>query len=377
MSSETETTNDSYELTPELEKILEDGVGSVYGDFKPEDFQDTSDDAIDYVDEDDIEDIVDDVTSEVTESDSVSKDDKSESKPSDDPLVKALSSRGVTEEHIQRARDLGLSDDEIKKAGSVKALTAIESVLTRQLHAAGKASKEAADATKAAAEAEKTATKTEAAADKAAKGEEAEPIKVKSGSFHRFDLDKMDKDDYEEESWKAFEAHNQVVDEIEALREEIAQLKQGVPKTNPQDEAKAYVDAFDSLADEIMPEVFGKRFDGGKDSPLAEQFIQRRVKLSETFHELADGYRNSKRELPPPDRLLKQAAMIAFGDEMDKAQSKTSQSDKLERIKKQAARRRPAGSSAGATRQRHLEPGSPEALASDPDIQRLYARASE
>lgn len=369
MSSETETTNDSYELTPELEKILEDGVGSVYGgDFKPEDFQDTSDEAVDYVDEEDFDDVVDDVLGKEEQSDS------SESEQAD-PLVKALSSRGVTQEHIQRARDLGLSDDEIKKAGSVKALTAIESVLTRQLHAAGKAAKEATDAAKAAADAEKTATKTEAAADKAAKGEEAEPIKVKSGSFHRFDLDKMDKEDYEEESWKAFEAHNQVVDEIEALRAEIAQIKQG--SSQPSNDVQAWIDTFDAEADKIMPEFFGRRFDGTKDSKLDKHFIERRAKLCDTFQELADGYRTNKRELPPTDRLLKQAAMIAFGDEMEDARSKSIQADRQNRITKQAARRRPAGSSAGATRQRHLEPGTPEALASDPDIQRLYARASE
>lgn len=386
----TVASEEPLEISDEVFAIAAAGITSPMQDdhliLGDDDLTDVSDDAIDYGDDDEDyddddqdsdgtgEDDTDDADKESDGSASSKETEEPSGNESKDALVTRLEKRGVSADQINTARSLGLTDKEIRKAGSVKALNAITGVLLRQVHAAGKASEQEAP-DKPGDSAPATTTKP----TESVKADDDGTTKTPSDTpgLHRFDLEKMNRDDYDDEAWQAFESNNRLVDHVEAMNKKIESLVSSGGQQSTTQNVQDQTDAFDRAFDELNFPILGTRFKDGKSSQLSDVEFKNRAQLAQDFFAVRDGYEKMGLTPPDPMTMLKQAAAVAFGDKIVTQAVEKDRTERTQRLTKQAARRRPAGSRVGSTKNTRVAPDSAEAIASDPNLKKLWSRLTE
>jgi hypothetical protein len=167
------------------------------------------------------------------------------------------------------------------------------------------------------------------------------------------------------------EADVRLVEGLQKQREELAAIKQQneafqqyQQELAQQQYVTALHDAVDSLG---RRELYGASVVDGRVQKLAPAELARRGKLNEQVGLIADYYARTQQPSPPLAEIVKHAESIVFRDEIAALEAKKSQAaerSRLEKIAKQATRRRPVAAQAGATSavQEEADPNSPEAI---------------
>ena len=180
---------------------------------------------------------------------------------------------------------------------------------------------------------------------------------------------------------EAREKHNQ---QLEAYRQEQEQA-----------EAARYANEFHRAADELRPDFFGRVLDehGLPVEPSAVE-IDRRQKLWDAAHLIADHMILAQQRqglppsVPPMSKLLKQAEVLAFGDEIaaheqaaQRAGKRASRTDELKRLAAQSQRRRPVAQTAGTHAAYRgapaSDPHSTESILQHPDVEAALRRIND
>lgn len=148
-----------------------------------------------------------------------------------------------------------------------------------------------------------------------------------------FDISKIDLSEYDKTTQEVFKV-------IDKLQGEVSTLRQRNVALEAQQE-NSTIEVFGRALDGIDSEFYGQQYgESNKANRIPQEQMDRRIKLAETIDTLTAGYEATGKPIPPLDVLVKNAHQIEFGDRVKEVQK----SSNVQRLKKQASRKRGAGS---------------------------------
>jgi hypothetical protein len=162
--------------------------------------------------------------------------------------------------------------------------------------------------------------------------QEEEVLSQESDGPH-FDISKVDLSEYDKTTQEVFKV-------IDKLQGEVSTLRQRNVALEAQQE-NSTIEVFGRALDEIDSDFYGQQYgESSKANKIPQEQMDRRIKLAETIDTLTAGYEATGKPIPPLDVLVKNAHQIEFGDRVKEVQK----SSNVQRLKKQASRKRGAGS---------------------------------
>jgi len=191
---------------------------------------------------------------------------------------------------------------------------------------------------------------------------------------------------------------------VELVREQIAKddliakQNQAIESFRQEQEEAAWIrhtNEFHRAAEEIRPEFFGRTTDkSGLPVDLSPAELDRRQKLWNAANIISDHMlREQERSglqpsLPPWANILKQAEVLAFGEELakfeqaaQKASKQATRTEQLQRVAAQSQRRRPVAQTAGThAAYRGAPPSDPhstEAILQHPTMEAVLRRIND
>lgn len=253
----------------------------------------------------------------------------------------------ITDEHRQLATSYGFNDDDLKDLTSADEFRRATRLIDRQLTSSGQAFLAANQPnTQQTATPQTTQATTQAVANAQA-----------AAKLAKIDVGALKAKGYDDDTIALISNQNNVIDEVESLREERKQEREKFEQLNTsfsqwqQQQAQyaraAQVNAFHDAVDSLGDGRFGKTVSQeGRPVQLSPQEDALRRKLYETAETLAVGIVarakavNAQPQLPPLPVLLRRAQQLAFGDDI-RAEA---QRDMANKLSEQSKKRRPVAS---------------------------------
>ena len=180
---------------------------------------------------------------------------------------------------------------------------------------------------------EKTEQASEETSDEGQGREEVLEEKPAESEDAHFDISKVDLSEYDKTTQEVFKV-------IDKLQSEVSTLRQRNVALEAQQE-NSTIEVFGRALDDIDSEFYGQQYgESSKANRIPQEQMDRRIKLAETIDTLTAGYEATGKPIPPLDVLVKNAHQIEFGERVQEVQK----SSNVKRLKKQASRKRGAGS---------------------------------
>jgi len=253
----------------------------------------------------------DSVTDEVSEgADSeVALEDEAEELAEEEPAETEEEVSVFSDADYELGQSYGLSKEEVEKLGSRDTLENFGRIYDEKMLA----NKEAAS------------EQTEKAS--ASKEAESENDEV------QFDISKVDLSEYDKTTQEVFKVIDKLQSEVGSLRARNVQLET--------EHENSSIEQFGRTLDEMDGEFYGEQYgSGSKAKGIKKDHMDRRIQLAEAVDTLTAGYVSTGKPVPPLDVLVKNAHQITFRERANEVQKTNS----AKRLKKQAARKRGAGS---------------------------------
>lgn len=204
---------------------------------------------------------------------------------------------------------------------------------------------------------------------------EAEYVDAAKLPDGRINPDYFRKHDYDEATVASMEALRATQDENLALKQSLQEREQYESKLSFQQQ----INEFHRVLDAHRPDFYGKAFDDkggvGKFSPDEAKHRARVYEEAELIIESL--HRRQERaglpiSTPPWNEVIRRAEQYAYGDELAARDGRK----RVEAVKQQSNRRRPAAGSAGAAQSRRANPPADGDYSNDPDIIEAWKRAT-
>lgn len=158
------------------------------------------------------------------------------------------------------------------------------------------------------------------------------------------DVDKLKESGWDEDILSVAKLHNQSVEALRKERESRSNLEQqfaGFRQAQEEAAAEHYYRTFDSLVDNIDPDMFGQRFKDGKEQNISREHFERRSRLLDATDQvarmLASEAEAKGQQLPPLDVVIRRARNYAFADDLMSSAKREVQ----EKATRQSRSRRP------------------------------------
>lgn len=164
-------------------------------------------------------------------------------------------------------------------------------------------------------------------------GQEQEEVLSQESDDPHFDISKVDLSEYDKTTQEVFKV-------IDKLQGEVSTLRQRNVALEAQQE-NSTIEVFGRALDDMDSGFYGQQYgESSKANKIPQDQMDRRIKLAEAIDTLTAGYEATGKPIPPLDVLIKNAHQIEFGDRVKEVQK----SSNVQRLKKQASRKRGAGS---------------------------------
>ena len=162
--------------------------------------------------------------------------------------------------------------------------------------------------------------------------EQEEVLSQDSGSPH-FDISKVDLSEYDKTTQEVFKVIDKLQVEVDSLRNRNTALEA--------QQENSTIEEFGRSLDSIDHEFYGQQYgESSKANKIPQEQMDRRIKLAAAIDTLTAGYEATGKPIPPLDVLVKNAHQIEFSERVKEVQK----SSNVQRLKKQASRKRGAGS---------------------------------
>jgi len=297
-------------------ELTEDELALASADFDtdPDDIESSDPDV------DDADATVDDDSAAESGSDGIEPEAVEESEQNtEDPKASDEEPSNFSDDDYELGLSYGLSKEDVDQLGDKTTLEKFGKIYDAQiLQQRRKPPKENAEQT------------SEETSDERQKQEEV--LSEGSDSPH-FDISKVDLSEYDKTTQEVFKV-------IDKLQGEVSSLRQRNTALEAQRE-NSTIEEFGRSLDGIDSEFYGQQYgESSKANKIPQEQMDRRIKLAETIDTLTAGYEATGKPIPPLDVLVKNAHQIEFSDRVKEVQK----SNNVQRLKKQASRKRGAGS---------------------------------
>ena len=257
----------------------------------------------------------------------------------------------LTDEYRELASSYGFKDEDLGDFTSPEEFKRATRLIDKQFVQSVEAQRQAYQAQQAAEQQRQQEQQTQSPKKAAS---EATTSKSK---LTKLDLEKMKEEGWGESELNAWKNQNDLIDEMESLRNQLAEQQALVTQTHQghtqlqqviaQNERARWLNTFHSAVDSLGDGRFGKTIGAdGKPANLSRQENEARQRLHDMAETLAMGIatqaqaRGQQPNMPPLQTLLRRAEQVVFADDIARDAVKKSQAA----IAEQAKRRRPVAS---------------------------------
>lgn len=280
---------------------------------------------------------------------------------SDDLQAKASGEQGgFSDSDRELAAKYGIGEDELADFGTPAALQKAVSLIERSKSTDGATNKSSSDAGDGGAVSESEQS------EPGERANESNESKLTEFKLEKVDPAKFPEDEYDPETIGLVKSLRQTQDVLEVALKFIETQKQTVVQEAAQKNAQVFHDTLDS-----MPDEFGVSVKNGQPVKLTSEHEAARLKVRDAAETIYAGLISRKAAIPPLEDIINQAITMVNG-------VARKSSDRRQALQTQSAMRRSPGTTAAATRRKPVSvDGSPDSIASHPDIDRFWRQAQE
>lgn len=259
---------------------------------------------------------------------------------------------GFSDTDRELATKYGIGEDELAEFGTPAALQKAVALIERLKPTDGTTDKSASDA-------------VDGGVVPEPKGEQDK--QEDPWAIEKVDPDKFSEEEYDEETRGLVKSLRKTQDALEQALGYIKTQQQAAEQEAAAKNAKVFHDTLDS-----MPDEFGQSVKDGKPVKLTAEQEAARLKVRDAAETIYAGLITRKAPVPPLEEIIKQAITMVNGVARKSA-------DKRQALLEQSAMKRSTGTAAAATRRKPAPPsdGTPESIASHPDIDRVWRQFQE
>ena len=197
--------------------------------------------------------------------------------------------------------------------------------------------------------------------DEEAEQEQKEEVLEEASDAVKFDLSKVNLDEYDRTTQEVFKALDTVQKEVEVLRSRNVALEA--------QQENSTIEKFGRVLDGMDEEWYGKQYDESSVANVIDKrFMDRRIELAEAVDTLVAGYTAKGKTPPPLEVLIKNAHSLAYPDRTTEVKTQ----ENKQKLKRQAAKKRGAG-----TRKKQRAPVSEPLDDEEAEIQRIMEATDE